>query len=444
MRTKRWGAALASAGLVALALTACSSGASSTGSASCQAKISYPKAPEVTVWAWYPHFDHTVEQFNQTHKDVQVCWTNVGAGGPEYTKFATAVKAGTGAPDVVMLETDHVPSFVAQKGLVNLNPYGASKYQGDFSSGAWADETVNGGVYAIPVDGGPVGLLYRKDIFQKYGLTVPTTWQQFEADAQKLKTAGSTTLMTDFAGNGGGATEAILAEAGGTPPFTVKGTTISIDVNSAGWKNIFTYWGDLISKKLVGTEDSGTTDYNTHVVNGTYAAIVAAAWTPGYLIGLKGTQAGSQWAAAPIPQWDPSNPVQVNIGGSAFAVSTQAKNKKLSAEVAEQIYNSTAALTYGSQNNIIYPLNAPYTSTAAFTNFPYPFFKGQPVNKDVFVPAAKAYKGLPASPFQDYFYDQLNAATVAVIQGKSTPDAALDSLQSNLVKYAKTQGYTVN
>jgi multiple sugar transport system substrate-binding protein len=442
MRSKRWIAALASAALAALALTACSAGGSSTSS-SCQAKISYPKAPQVTVWAWYPHFDHTVEQFNQTHKNVQVCWTNAGAGTPEYTKFSTAIKAGSGAPDVVMLETDHVPSFVAQKGLVNLNSYGASKYQSDFSSGAWADETVNGGVYAIPVDGGPVGMLYRKDIFDKYGLTVPTTWAEYQADAEKLKAAGSTTLMTNLAGNGGGATEALLAQAGGNPPFDVKGTTISINVNDPGWKNIFTYWGTLVSQKLVGTEDSGTTDYNTHLVNGTYASIIAAAWEPGYLIGLKGAQKGSEWAAAPVPQWDPNNPVQVNIGGSAFAVSTQAKDKKLSAEVAEEIYNSPAALKYGAENNIIFPLNTSYTTTDSFINFPYPFFNGQTVNKDVFVPAAKAYKGLPASPFQDYFYDQLNQATAAVIQGKQTPSAALDGLQANLVKYAKTQGYTV-
>jgi multiple sugar transport system substrate-binding protein len=444
MKNKRWIAVLATAAVAALALTGCSSGSSGSASSACQAKIVYPKAPQVSVWAWYPHFDHTVEQFNESHKNVQVCWTDAGAGTPEYTKFSTAIKAGSGAPDVVMLETDHVPSFVAQKGLVNLNDYGAKTYEKDFSAGAWDDETVNGGVYGIPVDGGPVGLLYRKDIFTKYGLTVPTTWAEYMADAKKLKAAGSTTLMTDFPGNAANAYEAVLAQAGGENPFTVNGTKLTIDVNSAGWKNIFDYWGQMVSQKLVGTEDSGTTDYNTHLVNGTYASVIAAAWEPGYLIGLQGGSKGAEWAAAPLPQWDPSNPVQVNIGGSAFGVSTQATNKKLAAEVAEQIYSSTAALDYGSKSNIIFPLNQPYTSTTSFVDYPYPFFNNQTVNKDVFVPASKAYKGLPASPFQDYFYDQLNQATVAVIQGKGTPSAELDSMQSNLVAYAKTQGYTVN
>jgi multiple sugar transport system substrate-binding protein len=442
MRTKRWAAILAATAMTALALTACSSG-SSTGGASCQVKVIDKSAPEVTVWAWYPHFDQIVNNFNKSHKDVQVCWSNVGAGGPEYTKLSTAIQAGSGAPDVVMLETDHVPQYVGQKGLVDLTKYGIDKIKGNFADGTWKDETVNGGIYAVPVDGGPVGLLYRKDIFEKYGLTVPTTWAEYAADAAKLKAAGSTTLMTDFQGNGGGQTEAMLAQAGGPLPFTLEGKTITIQANSPQWQKVIDYWGDLVSKKLVGTEDGGTTDYNTHLVNGTYASVIAAAWLPGYLIGFKGADKDAVWASAPLPQWDQSKPVSVNIGGSAFSVTTQAKDKKLAAEVAEGIFADQTSLDYGAKNNIIFPLNSTYNSSDAFVNLPYPFFAGQTVNKDVFVPALDAYEGLPASPFQEYFYDQLNHATGAIISGKQEPSAALATVQSSLVKYAKDQGYTV-
>jgi|AraplaMF_Cvi_mLB_1032043.scaffolds.fasta_scaffold00712_9 glucose/mannose transport system substrate-binding protein len=49
----------------------------------------------------------------------------------------------------------------------------------------------NGHIYAVPVGlQTPNWLWYNKAIFQKNGLTEPTTWDQFFADADKLKQAG--------------------------------------------------------------------------------------------------------------------------------------------------------------------------------------------------------------------------------------------------------------
>ena len=53
-----------------------------------------------------PEHGNVVDNFNEAHDDVQICWTNVGQGNDEYDKFQTAISAGKGAPDVVMLEAD--------------------------------------------------------------------------------------------------------------------------------------------------------------------------------------------------------------------------------------------------------------------------------------------------------------------------------------------------
>ena len=47
----------------------------------------------------------------------------------------------------------------------------------------------NGEVWAIPQDTGPLGMLYRKDIFDQYGIQAPTTWDEFAAAARKLHAA---------------------------------------------------------------------------------------------------------------------------------------------------------------------------------------------------------------------------------------------------------------
>ena len=54
-------------------------------------------------------------------------------------------------------------------------------------------------VYGIPQDTGPMALLYNKKIFDQYGLTVPTTWDEFAQQAEKLAQAsGGKVKMGNF------------------------------------------------------------------------------------------------------------------------------------------------------------------------------------------------------------------------------------------------------
>ena len=79
---------------LASALAACSAGGDDGdnnggggGDASnCTNEIKNPDAPVVTLWAWYPNSETVVDNFNEEHDDVQVCWTNAGAGGDAYDK----------------------------------------------------------------------------------------------------------------------------------------------------------------------------------------------------------------------------------------------------------------------------------------------------------------------------------------------------------------------
>ena len=151
---------------------------------SCTNTIKNEDAPVVTLWAWYPNSEAVVDNFNEEHDDVQVCWTNAGAGGDAYDKFQTAISAGSGAPDVMMVEADRIAVFQAQDALVDLTDLGYEDVKGNFSEGAWKDVSVGDSVYGAPIDGGPMGMIYRTDVFEQYGITPPTTWEELEATAQ--------------------------------------------------------------------------------------------------------------------------------------------------------------------------------------------------------------------------------------------------------------------
>jgi multiple sugar transport system substrate-binding protein len=454
------------AGISALAagllLAACATSAENTGSgasgAPSEEEGTSPKltnctnkmmndAPQVSVWGWYPNMANVVDNFNKAHTDVQICWNNVGQGNDEYTKVQTAISAKKGLADVVMLEADRLSSFSIQNALVDLTPYGADEVKGNFSPGAWKDVSQGGKVFAIPVDGGPVGMIYRTDVFKKYGITKPpATWEEYAAAAEKVKNAGG-----PFFGDHGSNVPALfmaLQQQKGAVPFgydPAKPQDLTVKLNDQASKDVFNYWADLVKRKLVGTQDHFTTDYISGVVSGKYATYVSAAWTPGYLTGAgvgKGSSKGV-WAAAPLPQWDPANPVSVNWGGSAFAVTTQASNKRLSAIVAKGIYADPESLEEGWKKQIIFPLSKTVQDSEEFINNKSEFFNGQTANKDVYIPAGNAYKGTVYAPVQVYYYAQLQAQLAKINTGKTTGDQAADDLQAEIVKYAKGQGFNV-
>jgi multiple sugar transport system substrate-binding protein len=344
-----------------------------------------------------------------------------------------------------MLETEVLPSFIIREALTDLSQYGADEVEENYAPGVWEDHSQGDAVYAIPVDGGPMGMLYRQDLFEAAGITEPpATWEQFADDAQKLKDSGSGALMSDFPTNGRAYLQALFAQAGSEPyVFGDDQTDVSIDLNDDGTKKVLGYWNDLAEKGLVGTDDAFTTDYNTKLVDGTYATYVAAAWGPGYLSGLAGADESAVWRAAPIPQWEGEEPVQVNWGGSAFAVTSQAKNPEAAAVVAKEIFGTEDAWKIGIEEGALYPLWLPIATSDYFRSKEYPFFDGQKINEDVFLDAAAGYEGFTFSPFQNFAYDQLTEQAFAMIQGEKSPEQAADDLQDQVVQYAKSEGFTV-
>ncbi len=446
--------AATSAGILLVALAACtpdvSSGTSTDSAAggdagSCSNTIVHPDAPQVSVWAWYPNINTVVDMFNKSHDNVQVCWSNAGQGGDEYAKFSTAIAAGTGAPDVIMLEAEVLPGFEIQNALVDLSQHGADKVKGNFSDGAWKDVSSGSSVYAIPVDGGPMAMIYRADIFKKYGIAIPTTWDEYAAAAQKLKDAGGP-FMGDFGSNVPAWFTALMTQNGQTAwnYDSSNPQSIGIKLNDAGSQKVASYWQDLVSKKLVDTQDQFTTDYVAGLANGSYATYVSAAWAPGYLTGAGGAATGgAEWQVAPLPQWDASKPVSVNWGGSTFAVTTQAKDKDLSSTVAMELYASQEELQDGIDTQTIFPLNQQVLTSQSFADAPIAFFNGQKANGEVYIPAENAYPGYTYSPFTTYYYSELTKSMVSIIDGSKTGPQALDDLQSTMTEYAKSQGFTV-
>ena len=107
---------LGSAAAAAVTLASCSkSSTPSTEAAPSVAPSSFAaelkKPATLTFWTWVPDIKNEVALFEKKYPNIKINVVNAGQGLDEYTKLTTALKAGTGAPDVVQIEYSYIPTF---------------------------------------------------------------------------------------------------------------------------------------------------------------------------------------------------------------------------------------------------------------------------------------------------------------------------------------------
>jgi multiple sugar transport system substrate-binding protein len=267
---------VAAALILMLPLSACGSSSTSPGN---NATSTGPVT--LTYWAWIPNMDKQVALFNQSHPNIHVNWVNVGAGPLEYNKLYTAIKANN-TPDVAEVEFQLLPTFETTGGLLDIAPYGAASVKNDFPGWMWTQVTSGSSIWAIPQDSGPMAMFYRADIFQKYGLTVPTTWAQYAQDAAKLHAANPNEYITDFPPKNPGQFSGYAWQAG-AQWFGINGQSWKVSINDAATMQVASFWQNLISNKQVKTETDFTNAWYNDLQTGSLATWMTGAWGAGII-----------------------------------------------------------------------------------------------------------------------------------------------------------------
>jgi N,N'-diacetylchitobiose transport system substrate-binding protein len=102
-------------------------------------------------------------------------------------KLTTALSSESETPDVVEIGNTQAPTFTSAGAFSDLTgqleEFGGDDLLPGFVDGA----TVDGKTYAVPYYAGSKYIFYRKDLFEKAGIEVPTTMQEFVDAAVALK-----------------------------------------------------------------------------------------------------------------------------------------------------------------------------------------------------------------------------------------------------------------
>jgi multiple sugar transport system substrate-binding protein len=434
--------------LASLTATACGggSGQPSTAPSAPVSQSDIDKAMQtpttLTFWTWVPNISKEVAVFRQKYPAIKINVVNPGQGTPAYTKLRTALKAGTGAPDLAQIEFQYIPTFSITKSLVDLRPYGAEALKSKFVDWTWAQVTgANGEVWAYPQDTGPMGMLYRADIFAQYGISVPKTWNEFAAAAQKLHAANPSIYMTNLADNEAGVWHGLQWQAG-AKPYSVNGTTVGLNVNDEASKKLATYWGNLNQQGLISTDPDFTDNWYQGLDKGKYATWLTAAWGPVFLSGSAKSTAG-KWRAVPLPQWSAGQNASGNWGGSTTALVQGTKNPIAAAKFAEFLNTDPTTTKMFNTEQSFFPATRALLSDPSFTDQQASFYGGQTVNKAFADISSNVNTSFQWPPFLDQSVSDWTDTVGKALGDRTDLSAAAGQWQSRLVTYAKAQGFQV-
>ncbi|CAN5290710.1 sugar ABC transporter substrate-binding protein [soil metagenome] len=420
-------------------LVACSTtgGTTTTGSAD-DLDAALKAGGSLTYWSWTPSAEAQVAAFEKAYPNVDVNYVNAGTNTDEYTKLQNAVKAGSGAPDVVQIEYYAFPQFALSDSLADLSTYGLDSLEGDYSASTWGSVTVGGTLYGLPQDSGPMALFYNKKVFDQYGIAVPTTWDEYIAAAKQLHAADPTKYITADTGDSG-FTTSMIWQAGGHP-FTVDGTNVSVNFQDEGTEKFTGVWNQLIDGGLLSTTPSWSDEWFKGLGDGSIASLIIGAWMPGVLESSV-PDASGDWAVAPMPSYDGS-PVTAENGGGGQAVVKQSKNPALAAAFLRWLNNDPESLKIFAESGG-FPSTTAQLSDPAFVDQASDYFGGQKINEVLTQASKDVVPGWSYLPFQVYANSIFGDTVGQSYANTGDLNDGLADWQKKLVDYGNQQGFTV-
>ncbi|MFD2840515.1 extracellular solute-binding protein [Populibacterium corticicola] len=332
----------------------------------------------VNWWGWTPERgvgENYIKLFNEQYPDITVNYRQIAV--QDYDSVLMPGLSSSVGPDVFNVApgggiggVDRYASFTT-----DMTPQLESAFGSDWKAkiaqnGPVGLETGDGIMAGLPVGSTFAGSLWiNQDMFDKYNLQVPATYDEWVTTCQTLKTSGETCLALGAGDSGANMdfvhaiadsiepglwTKAVAGEAPWTSPSIIKAGEI--------FKEMFT--NGIIQEGAQGMQQYP--DVNNRFMAGEAAMVLMGTWYMQYstvpsmtaAVEASGSSTGELFPIVNIPlpaMGDPSNPAplfgDVDYG---LAVSTNAKNPQAATTFATWLATSDEAqqLVTDSLNNL--------------------------------------------------------------------------------------------
>ncbi|GAB3263591.1 ABC transporter substrate-binding protein [Kineosporia babensis] len=440
-------AGLAAAVALGTVLAACGGGSDSDGgdtaAAGTQADLdaALEAGGELTYWSWTPSAKDQVAAFEKAYPNVKVNYANVGTNVDEYTKLTNAIEAGSGAPDVAQVEYYAIPQYALSESLLDLNSYGLGELESSYTASTWGQVTVDGKLFGLPQDSGPMAMFYNEKSFEAAGVTeVPKTWDEYIAAAKKVNEYNPDWHITSDTGDGG-QTLSMIWQAGGHP-LNVDGDKININFEDEGSKKYTAMWNQLHEADLLSDQVGWTDEWFRAMGDGSLVTLLSGAWMPGNMIANAAAGSGD-WKVAPMPTYDGGTPVTAESGGSSMAVIKQSENPALAAAFVRWLNHDPESIKIFIESGG-FPSTTADLSDPAFTGAESEYFGGQKINEVLAAAAGTVQPNWSYLPIQAYANTIFgDTAGKTSYNNNSDLNAGLAAWKAKIDEYATQQGFTV-
>lgn len=417
----RTGAALvAVAAAGSMALAACGGSSSSGSSDGKVLKLwHYEAADGAMGTAW----NQAIKEFEQAHPGVKVKFELKTF--EQLQKTAPMILNSKDAPDLMEYNKGNATAgLLAKQGLLtDLTPavqkYGWDKQiskslattaqydaKGVMGSGKW---------YGVPNYGEYLMVYYNKDLFDKYGVKVPTTFDEFSKVLDTFAAKGVTPLANAGAEYPAQQYFYQLALSKADPAWVNNYEEYAGKVNfhDAAWTYAATTFADWVKKGYISKTSASlkAEDAGVAFEQGKYPMLFSGSWWYGrFEKEMKANWATFQW---------PGSQLTLGSSGNIWVVPSGSKNKSMAEEFINTTMQKPVQNTLGNNGGV--PVAAdPSAITDAKS-------KELIQNFDT-VSSANGLAFYPDWPVTG-FYDVLVAEVQKLINGSATPDQVLSDLQ---------------
>jgi lactose/L-arabinose transport system substrate-binding protein len=367
---------------------------------------------EITLWAWkdaIAALKAADAAFLKAYPNVKVNYVQKQPADV-YKQLKLAVSAGSGLPDISLIEDSNLAQYVELGALYDITDK-VKPYVKQMNPYKWTAASKDGRYYAMPWDSGPMALYYRRDILQKAGVDPNSlkTWDAYVAAGKTIKTkTGAKLLPLSKAQNDARFFENLLWQQG-TGYVDRNGAVVldkdarpslALNLHAAIWK-----------ADLAADIQPWTDPWYKAIAEGEVATLPMASWMGGFMKSWIAPKSAGQWGVVPLPTFSGSKARTSNDGGSQLAIFESSKNKDAAwAYIEFHLGRPDSQIAMYEASDFFPSLETTY-NTAAFKEKD-PYF-GNQVARQVFVDAVKT---IPTATVYTSDYSDMNSVMMTELQ----------------------------
>ncbi|WP_108723802.1 sugar ABC transporter substrate-binding protein [Cellulomonas timonensis] len=290
----------ATAGLAALALTACAGGGSSSDSGDIALTLTDTMSESSA-----PIYD---EIYQACAAEIGVTVTSNHVAGSGLIATVLQQASSKTLPDVLMLDNPDVQQIAASGALSPLADHGITG--NGFPEGVLSAGTYEGDLYGIAPIVNSLGLFYNADLLAEAGIEPPTTWDELSAAAAALTAEGRYGIAFSAANSFEGTWQFL--------PFLWSNGADEDDLTSDEAAGALAFVDSLVadgsaSASVVGWSQN---DVNDQFIAGKAAMMINGPWNMPSLTAAEGLNFDS----VPIPVPNAGDDVVAPLGGETFTI----------------------------------------------------------------------------------------------------------------------------